>query len=54
MNRYILKPDFLRDSSISYSPNSPCGLDTDNYPGKDKEAAYKLREAPNWEIDFLS
>ena len=29
---YILKPDFLRDSSISYSPNSPCGLDTDQYP----------------------
>ena len=30
---YILKPDFLRDSSISYSPNSPCGLDTNLYPG---------------------
>merc|ERR1739844_436838 len=30
---YVLKPQFLRDSSITYSPNSPCGLDTDHYPG---------------------
>ena len=30
---YVLKPQFLRDYSISYSPNSPCGLDTNLYPG---------------------
>jgi len=29
---YVLKPQFLRDYSISYSPNSPCGLDTNLYP----------------------
>jgi len=38
---YVLKPEFLRDpisysqqtnKHFCYSPNSPCGLDTDHYP----------------------
>ena len=29
---YVLKPDFLRDNSIAYSPNSPSELDVEKYP----------------------
>ena len=29
---YVLKPEFLRNSSIAYSPNSPSGLDPEEYP----------------------
>ena len=29
---YVLKPEFLRDSSIDYSPNSPSRLNPDEYP----------------------
>ena len=29
---YVLKPDFLRENSIAYSPNSPSELDVEKYP----------------------